>query len=185
MGEAEKYINALTNGDNLIIKEIYSKIFPKVLSFILNNKGCESDAHDVFHDALMSIITTQSEEKQTILSFEAYLFVICKNIWKKNLKNRVIKIENPTLIQNDIDISELILEQKGFDFYLKKFDHLSDNCKELLSNYFNGVSYEDILSEYDYASINTVRQRIFKCRSKLIDLIKGDKEFQKLKEWGI
>ena len=48
----------------------------------------------------------------------------------------------------------------------------SDNCKEILSSYFNGLSYEEILKEYAYASINTVRQRVFKCRTKLINLIK-------------
>lgn len=185
MEHSERYINALISGDDSVIKEIYSKIYPKIVSFILKNKGKTDDALDVFQDALMYIIITQKEKRTVILSFEAYLFVVCKNIWKKSLKSRVIKTDVVTLVDKETDLSEFIVEQKSFDFYLEKFDLLSDNCKEILSVYFNGATYEEILIEYAYATINTVRQRVFKCRAKLTELIKQDKEFQKIKEWGI
>lgn len=185
MENSDRYIIALLNGDDIIIKEIYSKIYPKVNSFIHSNKGNDSDALDVFHDALMYIITTQKEKRTNIQSFEAYLFVVCKNLWKKTLKNKVIKIDEPTLTVNDTNLNEFVLEQKCFDFYLEKFDLLSPNCKELLTSYFNGDSYETILEEHSYATVNTVRQRIFKCRTKLIELIKTDKQFDILKRWGM
>ncbi len=71
------------------------------------------------------------------------------------------------------------------NFYISKFNLLSENCKEILSVYFNGATYEDILLEYEYSTINTIRQRVFKCRTKLIELIKEDKEFQRIKKWGL
>ena len=185
MEHSERYLNALLNGDDIVINEIYSKIYPKIVSYILKNNGKSDDALDVFQDALMYIIITQKEKRTVILSFEAYLFVVCKNIWKKSLKNKVIKSEVLTLVDKETDLSEFIMEQKAFDFYTAKFDLLSENCKEILSVYFNGATYEDILIEYAYATINTVRQRVFKCRAKLTELIKEDKEFQKIKEWGI
>jgi RNA polymerase sigma factor (sigma-70 family) len=185
MEKTEKYLTALLIGDDSVIKEIYSKIYPKIVSYILKNNGKSDDALDVFQDALMYIIITQKERRTKIISFEAYLFVICKNIWKKSLKNKVIKTDVETLVDKETDLSAFILEQKSFDFYMKKFDLLSDNCKEVLSVYFNGATYEEILIEYAYATINTVRQRVFKCRAKLIELIKKDKEFQKIKEWDI
>lgn len=184
MDNTERYINALLNGDDSVIKEIYSKMFPKIVSYIQKNKGKKDDALDVFHDALMYIIVTQKEKKYIILSFEAYLFVICKNIWKKTLKNRVIKTDVVTLEDKDVNLSTFILEQQCFDFYVAKFDLLSENCKDLLSSYFNGSTYEDLLIEFSYATINTVRQRIFKCRTKLSELIKSDKEFKKIVKWG-
>ena len=185
MENTERYINALLTGDDCVIKEIYSKIYPKIVSYILNNKGKKDDALDVFQDALMYIIITQKEKRTVILSFEAYLFVVCKNIWKKSLKNKVIETDFLTLVDKETDLSTFILEQKSFDFYMAKFNLLSENCKEILSVYFNGATYEEILIEYAYATINTVRQRVFKCRAKLIELIKEDKEFQKIKEWEL
>ncbi len=184
MENTERYINALIHGDDAIIKEIYSKIYPKVLTFILSNKGNEDDALDVFHDALMYIIVTQKERKTVILSFEAYIFVICKNIWKKSLKNKVIKTDVSTLEENETSLSAFILEQQCFEFYIAKFDLLSENCKDILSSYFNGLSYEEITLANAYATVNTVRQRVFKCRSKLMELIKEDREFQKIIKWG-
>ncbi|VXB91906.1 RNA polymerase subunit sigma [Flavobacterium sp. 9AF] len=184
MENSNRYINALINGDNTIISEIYSKIYPKILKFIINNKGEEDDALDIFHDALMYIIVTQKEKRTLIQSFEAYIFVICKNIWKKKLKNKVIKTEVLTLEERDTNLGELILEQQCFEFYIAKFNLLSQNCKDILSSYFNGISYEEITLNNEYATINTVRQRVFKCRTKLVELIKEDKEFQRIIKWS-
>ena len=185
MEQTERYIDALLAGNDAVIKEIYSKIYPKIASFILSNKGKQEDALDVFHDALMYIIVTQKEKKTVIQSFEAYLFVICKNIWKKSLKNKVIKTDVITLEDKETDLSAFIVEQQCFEFYMAKFDLLSINCKDILTSYFNGSSYEEILVEYAYATINTVRQRVFKCRAKLIELIKEDKEFKKIIKWEV
>lgn len=183
MKDSERFTNALITGNELVIKEIYTKLFPKIKSFVLKNRGDSQDAFDVFHDGLMYIITTQKEKKSEIKSLEAYLFVVCKNIWKRTLKNQVIKTDTHTLVDKEEELSSFIVEQELFDFYIEKFDLLSGNCKEILSSYFNGLSYEEILIEYTYASINTVRQRVFKCRTKLIKLIKEDKLFLKLKKW--
>lgn len=184
MENTVRYINALLNGEDAIIKEIYSKIYPKIASYIISNNGKSDDAHDVFHDALMYIIVTQKEKRTEIQSFESYLFIVCKNIWLKTLKNKVIKSEVLTLRDNEFDLSAFVLEQQCFEFYLAKFNLLSINCKDILTSYFNGSDYEEIVEEFSYASVNTVRQRVFKCRSKLIELIKGDKEFQKIMKWG-
>lgn len=183
MNTTEKYINALIKGDDRVIKEIYSKLFPKIKSYIITNRGKKEDALDVFHDALMYIIVTHKEKKISILSFEPYFFTICKNLWKKNLKSRVIKTDVVTLRSKETDLSLFILEQQCFDFYIEKFGLMSANCKEILSSYFNGLSYEEIQIENNYTSINTVRQRVFKCRKKLIALIKKDKRFQKIIKW--
>jgi len=183
MNITEKYINALIKGNDKVIKEIYAKLYPKIKSYVITNRGKEEDALDVFHDALMYIIVTHKKKKITILSFEPYFFTICKNLWKKNLKSRVIKTDTVTLVSRETDLSIFMLEQQCFDYYIEKFNLLSINCKEILSSYFNGLSYDEILIDNNYSSINTVRQRVFKCRKKLTELIKKDKRFQKIKKW--
>lgn len=185
MKEADIFIEALLTGNSSIVKKIYSKIYPKILSYIRNNKGDAEEAMDIFQEALMYIIITQKEKRTEILNFEAYLFVVCRNIWKKKLTNRVIQTDVVTLVDKDTDLAQFIVEQKYLDLYTAKFDLLSENCKEILSVYFNGATYEEIASDNDYASINTVRQRVFKCRAKLIELIKEDQEFQQLRKWEL
>ncbi len=185
MESTERYINALLHGEDSVIKEIYSKIYPKVVSYIVSKNGRSDDSLDVFQDALMYIIVTQKEKRTAIASFEAYLFVVCKNIWKKKLNNKVMNTDVITLVDKETELSSFIVEQKAFDFYIEKFELLSTNCKEILSVYFNGASYEDLVVEFAYGTINTVRQRVFKCRTKLIELIKEDIEFKKIMKWGV
>jgi RNA polymerase sigma factor (sigma-70 family) len=178
----KRYVEGLLNGDETVIKELYSKLYPKVKRYVLSARGSEDDALDVFHDALMYFMT-QKEKTANILSFEPYFFTVSRNLWLKSLNSRVTKTETTSLIDKETDLSLFVLEQNCFDLYIEKFNQLSENCKEILTLYFNGLNYEDIVLEKEYASVNTVRQRVFKCRTKLIGLIKADKQFLKIKRW--
>lgn len=180
----EKYIEGLLSGNAAIVQEIYDKLYPKIKRYVVSNDGGEDDALDVFHDGLMYFIT-QKEKTSGIISFEPYFFTVCKNLWKKTLTKRVIKTEVTTLEDKEDDLSTFVLEQRCYELYIEKFNLLSANCKEILSLYFNGLSYQDILSDKQYASINTVRQRVFKCRTKLVELIKADTQYQKIKKWKV
>ena len=56
MQSGNRFIEALLKGDSVVISEIYERFFPKVLQFILQNKGCHARAKDVFQESLISII---------------------------------------------------------------------------------------------------------------------------------
>ncbi len=184
MEKSKIYIEALINNNEPLIKEIYDLVFPKVKKFIINNGGDLEDVQDIFHDALIYIIAVQKENDLKIQSFEAYIFTICKNMWKRASKKRVMKSEFPTLTDDGSDLESFILEQECFEFYIEKFQLLSENCQEILSEYFNGQSYEDLMIEHSYSTINTIRQRVYKCRVKLTNLIKKDLRYKKIIQWG-
>ncbi|OUR97662.1 hypothetical protein A9Q86_15730 [Flavobacteriales bacterium 33_180_T64] len=183
MLQSERYLNGLIEKDNVVTLKIYKKNFPKIELYILRNNGEREDAKDVFHDALLYLIIKHKEKPLKINSFEAYLFTTCKNIWRTKLKNKkewVIKDNSVPLISKEDDLSLFILKEEYLDLYRDMFQLLSENCKEILGKYFSGQSYEDILNDLSYSSINTVRQRVFKCKSKIIKLIKADSRFLKL-----
>jgi len=182
MIQSNRFLNALLEGNSEQIQEIYSLYYPKVRHFILNNKGQETDVDDIFHDALLYLLATAKERTLKIESFEAYFFTICKNLWRRALKikkNRVIKDDTYHYVDKQTDLGMFIIEQQRFDLYTEKYQELSQNCKDVLSTYFNGMSYQEILEQLEYSTINTVRQRVFKCREKLIQLIKSDSRFKK------
>ncbi len=183
MQDSEIYLEALITGNNKIILEIYNKYFPKTNAFILRNNGREDDAKDVFHDALMYLISKHKETPLQLDSFEGYLFTICKNIWRSRIKNKkewVMKDGVLPLEDKEEHLATFTLAQEHLEFYQEKFQLLSSNCKEILSNYFNGMSYEDIMEDLSYNSINVVRQRVFKCRAKIVQLIKADARYKTL-----
>lgn len=183
MQESARYLQALIEGNNKVILEIYNRFHLKIQAFILRNNGKQEDAQDVFHDALMYLIVKHKESPLQISSFEGYLFTICKNIWRSRLKNKkewVMKDGVLPLVNIEDRLATFTVEQKHLEFYQEKFQLLSDNCKEILSNYFNGMSYEEIMTDLSYNSINVVRQRVFKCRAKIVQLIKADFRYKKL-----
>ena len=84
-----EYIEGLHNGDAKVITTIYTKVFPKVRDFIFKNKGNHHDAEEVFHDALFQLtIRLKVNTIEINSSFEAYLFTICRNLWRKELNTR-------------------------------------------------------------------------------------------------
>jgi len=185
MKHNEKYLEALINNDSDIILEIYTKFYPKIASFVLSNKGSYGDAQDIFQDALMYLIYVYKEKSIQIHSFEAYLFTICKNNWRRRLKDKkewVTKDGIYPLEDKTTKTSLFILEQQREELYTKNFAKLSENCRDVLTLYFNTMNYEDLLGMFSYKSVDVARHRVFKCRKKLIQLIKGDEHYHTLKE---
>ena len=178
----------LLNGDSSSYDLIYKICFPTVESFVRKNKGSVEDAHEIFQDALFQIITRAQVKKLTITSsFEAYLFTVCKNLWRQEIKRkkRVTNLKNNTYVNETQDESvehnELIHEKKWV-LYLEKFNELSENCKLVLTLVYQKISYKEMLDMLPYKSETVIRQRAFKCRKKLSELIKSDKQFKKIKD---
>jgi DNA-directed RNA polymerase specialized sigma24 family protein len=185
MNDDQRYLDSLLTHDSKTTLEIYTKFYPKIASFVVNNKGKNEDAQDVFQDALTYLIYISKEKSLAIESFEAYLFTICKNIWKRRLKNKkewVMKEGVYPLMDKTTHLSSFIVEQQQLELYQEKFAQLSENCKSILALYFNTLDYKDLIQTFSYNSIDVARQRVFKCRKKLIDWIKKDKRYQLLQQ---
>jgi hypothetical protein len=48
--------------------------------------------------------------------------------------------------------------------------------------FFAKIPYSHIAKEHGYSSETVVRQRVFKCKNKLIELIKKDPRYKSLKD---
>jgi len=58
---------------------------------------------------------------------------------------------------------------------------LSAKCKEVLKIYFEKVDYDKIMESFGYSSKTVARQRVFKCKAKLKEIIKKNKQYNSLK----
>jgi len=185
MAENTYYLDSLLNNDSKVIQEIYETIFPKVRKFIFQNKGQQHDAEDIFQTALIQLTIRYKKEKFEIKSsFEAYLFTVCKNLWRRELKKSKNKVINSTIIELKVEERNMalsILEQKRWELFSEKLNLVSENCKKILTLFFNNTSYEDIVDKMNYGSVNAARQRIFRCKTKLTDAIKQDQRYNSLK----
>jgi len=180
------FLKALTEGNTKLIKKIYASNFPKAKRFILQNKGQLADAEDIFQKALLQISVRFTKEPFTINThFEAYLFTVCKNLWRRELNKHKMRVTNNSVIEllsEEKENAYAVIEQKRQELFVEKLNEISENCKKILTLFFSKTPYSEIVTDLKYNSETVVRQRIFKCKKKLTELVKSDVRYNSLKE---
>ncbi|MCH2192641.1 sigma-70 family RNA polymerase sigma factor [Kordia sp.] len=180
------FLSTLSKGKEEDILVFYQKVFPKVSRFIVSNNGRVSDAEDIFQKALLQVIVRYRKEPFAIkTSFENYFFTVCRNLWRRELNSSKLKTHHLDTLENISDVEDsafAIVEQERYELFSEKLALLSENCGNLLSLFFKRTPYVTIMQKMGYNSENVVRQRIFKCKKRLIELIKKDHRYDDLKD---
>lgn len=180
------FLKAIRERDNEIIQKIYDLYYWKVASFVFKNKGSDQDAKNVFDKAIFQISARLEREEFTIKSsFEAFLYTACKNLWRRELNkraNRRGKFDTvKELYYDQKQLAQSTIEQERWELFQEKLNEISSNCKQVLELSFNQASGKEIMQCFDYKSESTARQRIFKCKQKLISLVRKDDRYVELK----
>ena len=183
---SRSYLTVLIEGDSKGIEKIYDLCFPQVSRFVQSNSGNSEDARDVFQKALLQIaVRYQKEPFEIHTSFQAYLFAVCKNLWRREInksKNRVTNDDLGNLYTDEQESAMALMEQKRYELFKEKLNLISENCKKILTLYFAKTSYADIVKAGGYNTETVARQRVFKCKKKLAELVKEDKRYLNLKD---
>ncbi|MEP0266110.1 sigma-70 family RNA polymerase sigma factor [Dokdonia sp.] len=186
MADSDVFLKALVANDSKVILSIYNDVFPSVRSFVLKNKGQQVDAEDVFQKGLMQLAIRYSKEPFVIeTTFKAYFFTVCRNLWRRELNKSTPRVISDGVfepIDEYDEIANTVLEQERWELITEKMDELSDNCKEILKYYLAKVPYVKIMIKMEYNSELVVSQRVYKCKNKLIEIVKQDRRFNTLKE---
>ncbi len=175
-------IVALLNGDREIIRMLYKVLLPKLIGYVRSNQGTEEDAEEVFHQALSQILFRARNKGVPLKSnLEVYLFMACRNLWLQELTRRSKLIRNEFLQtkrdDNGVGVKEKEILESMWVQFEEKLINLPGSCNCLLRDYFNEMSYSEIVDKYGYANKNTAFQQIFKCKKKLKELIYADSKF--------
>jgi len=175
------YLEVLLKGDSKEIQNIYKNNFFKVRKFVLQNKGQQQDAEDIFQRALMQLTVRYKKEKFEIKStFEGYVFIACKNLWRRELNKSKLMVTSGevfTLVDEEKDMALALIEQKKWEMFQDGLNKISANCKEILKMFFEKISYSEMVKKMQYNSEAVARQRVFKCKAKLKEIIQSNKEY--------
>jgi RNA polymerase sigma factor (sigma-70 family) len=185
----QKYIDALTSNNSQLLKELYEKFHRRIVNMVVQNGGTEAEAGDIFQDALLAIYN-KARSGEFILScpLDAFLYLICRNNWLKELekrKNRGVTFRDPggyiPLSDDNFRLAEecLVLQARR-NLLLDRLALLGDSCRKLLLLSWNGNSMGEV-AEILQVTYSYARKKKSECMARLIELVKQSSQFNSLK----
>lgn len=188
--EDYKYIKALLENDSFLINRIYEKFSPKIIGFVKNNSGDETDARDLFQEALIAIFHKAADESfELTCPFDAYIYMVCRNKWFNILKSKskkAVTLLEPNTFNNDKQIENLsdetIIEDEKQKLFDQKLLEISPKCQELLKKSWE-INNLEIVAQMLNVTYGYVRKKKSECMKKLTSLVRDSSEYTKIKSY--
>lgn len=164
------------------IKNIYTKYYTLLESYVVGNKGSRDDAADMVQEAIVVFIEIVQEDKyRAEASVKSFLYAITRNLWLAELKrrnsrdhrNRIFekakKSEEPAVTEHLVQREHLIMIQE-------LFNKLGEKCKQLLLLvYYENLSMADIVQHMPgYQNEQVIRNKKYKCMKQLEQMMHED-----------
>jgi RNA polymerase sigma factor (sigma-70 family) len=178
-------LTGLRKRDNRVLQYIYKNSFNPVKQLILHNAGSESDAEDIFQEALIVIFRKLKEENDFELTaaFGTYIYSISRLLWLKHLK-KVKKLEIDPLnrdMEERIEFEEPSpIQDKDLRLaiYQRTLLKIPEDCQKILTLTAQDLSSEEIARQLGFRSKEYVRKRRHFCKEYLVNKIKEDPDYQ-------
>lgn len=178
-------LQGILEDDLKTLKYIYSSCFPVIHRMVINNSGDDHDARDVFQEALIIIYRKLKENSlQLSCSFNTYLYSLCRHNWlnqlrrKGNMESIVNEADEPYTIEPEI--FEEIERNERLKLYRRKFQELSDDCKQVIRMFLNNVPLKEVTKQMGYRSEQYTKNKRFRCKMALIKKIQTSKTYTEL-----
>lgn len=178
-------ITGLRKRDNRVLQYIYKNSFNAVKQLVVHNAGSDSDAEDIFQEALIIIFKKLRDDDDFKLTanFTTYIYSIARLIWLKHLK-QIKKIEIDPLnrdMEERIEFEEpLPVEDKDLRMaiYQRTLSQIPEDCQKILRLTAEDVTSREIARRLGFRSEGYVRKRRHFCKEYLVNRIKDDAEYQ-------
>lgn len=164
------WAQGLQRNDPAIVRALYTKHFPAVRSFVLQNSGTDSDAQDMFQEAIM-VLWLNVKEQRIIPDTDpgGFLYRVAKYKWLdvvRSAAHKHMKVVHDDRVldrRSDVedDIEERLVRLRGI------YDRLDDKCRSVLDQfYFERKDLASIAAGMgvEEESIRTIKYR---CMMKL------------------
>ncbi len=179
----QELLEGILKADSQKIGAIYDLALPSVISWVKENNGSESDARDVFQEALIALFRkVESGDFTLTCTLKSFLRIMCRNLWFNRLRNKQNQVTPLTDVETvDLDENmEVRLERSEKEqLFFKHFDSLGGNCRKIMQWFFDKVPLKKIAERLD-TSEGYIKKRKFKCKEQLIKAIQGDPVFNEL-----
>ena len=178
-------VEGLKKRDNGIIRYVYKEYYPTIKFLITTNSGTETDAEDVFQDALVVLYRKIAKENLILTSsFKTFLYSICRNLWLQRLDRRVfsnefLEMEDLSELHDHFLTEEPEEEQEKYRLFQQHFLRLSLDCQKVLRLFMGKTSLKEIADIMGFKTEKYAKTRKFMCKEKLKYSIINDPLFKK------
>lgn len=170
-------------------KETLKRIEKQMLNYLFAQnkfqKLSKDDVREVGQTAMYLLILNATNGKIRLESDPVtYTIGIAKRLLIKcaSESKRTISIEDTDLLRtlaaeenNDIERNEL-----SWRIYYRAYKKLSDDCRTLIRFSKKKVKPEVLMHKLNYSSVGFVRNKLYRCKSYFIELVKKDPEKYKI-----
>jgi len=183
----ESIVKGFTERDTYFLKIVYKDIFPSIRNFVQQNSGGKHDAEDVFQDSMVIILNKVNNNGFDLnCSFKTFIFSVCKRVWLNRLRvNGFVDngLQDEDVFSEDeyfeIDQETKYLEE--YKLFKRHYYRIDKLCQKILKLIIKGGKPKEITIDLTFTSETAMRQKLLQCKLKLLNRIKSDKKFQKLK----
>jgi len=170
-------LEGLASGDRNAVATLY-KLYHNVLTkWILSRGGLESDAEDVFQEALVVIYEkSKSPEFCLTCKLSTYLFAISKRLWFKKMEKSAPYLslqdegddDDSKLGVYEEDLSGHMEKEAQFAQLGKSLDQLGEPCRSLLQAFYvDGKNMQEIARQFHYTNPENAKTQKYKCLNRL------------------
>lgn len=186
----EELLRGILRNNSTILRHIYKSYYHKINAFVTRNSGDESDANDIFQEAII-VIYRKLKADNLILdncTFETYLYSVCRLLWLKHLekrKNNIVKVEEIHHYSESIyedDIQDIALKNERYKLFQDHFQKLGKDCQKILQLFFDKVPIKQIAEVMGFTSESYAKKRKHQCKEYLVRSIKQDTAYKNIIE---
>jgi RNA polymerase sigma factor (sigma-70 family) len=170
-------IEGIRSQDDKALNYLYDNYYQAVRNHVRKNSGSDDDVSDVFQETIITLYQNITDNNFTLTSeLKGYFFGIARNIWSAQLrrKRRTEEISADIPEEDSDELSEPVFQA----IMARAFSKLKPDCREVLSLYYDGCSYEEIAAKMKLKNESYARRKKYLCKEALMEHIKNDPEYK-------
>lgn len=180
------YLSAILNGDRAALEQLYREQFPVICGLLRNYGGSETDAKDVFQDAVLVMYQKAKQpDFQLTSQFGTFFYSVCRNLWlsrrsKKSATSEVTISEDAKYTADETSPEAELLQVERDNLFWRAFRQLGEDCQKLLELFFQKLPMETIAVQMGFGSEGYARRRKHQCKDRLVELVKNNPAYPEL-----
>lgn len=168
-----KTVAGIAVGDGNVLEGLYRDYFPMILHMVVQNKGTEDEAKDIFQEAVIVLYDKIKQGDFELSSkLKTYIYSVCRRLWLKQLGNQERTFQDVSSYEEVIPVEDDLAKHRETEFQLslmeKALDKLGEPCRTIIHDFYVlNRSMQEICDKFGYTSADNAKNQKYKCLQRL------------------